>query len=62
MMVPQNVSSDILFLTATLHLVIKFKYLQYKQHIVILCRTHVRVGGGVVVSGFVLGVFNRRYN
>ena len=41
MRVPQNVSLDIFFLTATLHLVIKYKYLQYKQLLVILCQTNV---------------------
>ena len=41
MRVPQNVNLDIFFLTATLHLVIKFKYLQCKQHLVILCQTNV---------------------
>ena len=47
MRVPQNVSLDIFFLTATLLLVIKFKYLLCKQHLVILCQTNVcGVGGG----------------
>ena len=48
MRVPQNVSLDIFFLTATLHLVIKFKY---KQHLVILCQANV--GGGCEWVGLV---------
>ena len=42
-MVPHKVNFDILFLTATLNLVIEFKFLQYKQHKVIICRTNVSV-------------------
>jgi hypothetical protein len=39
---------DIFFFIATLHLIIKFKYLQCKQHLVILCQTNVCGGGGVI--------------
>ena len=42
-MVPHKVNFDILFLTATLNLVIEFKFLEYKQHKVIICRTNVSV-------------------
>ena len=43
MMVLQNVSFDILFLTATLNCAIEFKFHHYKQHIVIPCRPNVSV-------------------
>jgi hypothetical protein len=43
MMVPQNVNFDILYLIATLNSVSEFKFLQHKQHKVILCRTIVSV-------------------